>query len=454
MLDDVLTRYDGIEVSAIDMYSDIFHLGDGYIQCENEPNGLFKANPIGYWKNNNDDKGHFRILFEDTFEDILKEMQKADFSLLNCVTYFGRKRSQEHASKMYAMIFDLDGLDDEKLNNFLNAAYVADVYPIPNYICLSGHNVHLYYVFEEPIDLYPNIRLQLKEFKYALTSKIWNRYTSALENVQMQGIFQAFRVVGGKTKEDAKYKKVRAFRLNEHPFDLEQLGRYIPDEHKVDSSKVFKETTYTLDDAKKKFPEWYEKVVLNKDKSVKPWDIKGKVHGDDPYALYHWWLWKIKHEATFGHRYFCIMALAIYAIKNDVPKMTLKEDAYSLIDLFNSYAPEHPFTKTDVDSALECFNEQYRTFPRNDISHLCAIEIVKNKRNGRKQSVHLEIARATQSILDKQNGNDWRDGNGRKSKENIVKTWQLKHPEGTKAECNRQTGLDPKTIRKWWNESI
>ena len=39
------------------------------------------------------------------------------------------------------------------------------VYPEPNYIILSGHNVHLYYVLEEPADLYPNTKSLLKDMK-------------------------------------------------------------------------------------------------------------------------------------------------------------------------------------------------------------------------------------------------------------------------------------------------
>lgn len=27
----------------------------------------------------------------------------------------------------------------------------------------------------------------------------------------------------------------------------------------------------------------------------------------------------------------------------------------------------------------------------------------------------------------------------------------LQHPDGSKADCHRDTGLDPKTIRKWWD---
>ena len=34
-------------------------------------------------------------------------------------------------------------------------------------------------------------------------------------------------------------------------------------------------------------------VIVKGEKYPKKWDIAGKVHGDDPYALYHWWLRQI-----------------------------------------------------------------------------------------------------------------------------------------------------------------
>ena len=91
MLDDVIKLWDGHEVSAIDVYRDVFRLGEGFIQKKNEPAGEYKANAIGYWKNNNSSHGHYRILFEDTFEETLKELQDADFSIVNGISYFGRK---------------------------------------------------------------------------------------------------------------------------------------------------------------------------------------------------------------------------------------------------------------------------------------------------------------------------------------------------------------------------
>ena len=286
MLEDVLRKWGGVEVTALDVYSDIFNLGYNEIQRNGEPKGEFKTNPIGYWKSGKS-KGHYRVFFDDTFQDTLKELQEADFSIINGITYFGRKNLQEHASKMYALIFDLDGVTDQTLNAFLNGAFEADVYPIPNYIALSGHGVHLYYVFEYGIPLYPNIKMQLKAFKYALTEKIWNQYTSKEKKKQFQGINQGFRVIGGKTKIEGV--RVRAFRINQHPFNLEQLGKYIPEESRVDESKLWKESKLTLAEAMKKYPEWYKEKVVDK---------KGRKYWECNPALYEWWKGKIKAGDT------------------------------------------------------------------------------------------------------------------------------------------------------------
>ncbi len=449
MLEDVLRKWGGVDVPPMAVYTDMFSLGQGVLQRNGEESGEFKANPIAYWKNSGKSKGHFRILFDDDFEQTLEELQQADFAILNGITYFGRKNVQEHASKMYAMIIDLDGLDDSKLNNFLHGAFSKDydIYPLPNYIVLSGHGVHLYYLFEYGIPLFPNIKLQLKALKYALTEKIWNMYTSNEEKKQFQGINQGFRVIGGKTKIDGVCS--RAFRMHQHPFNLEQLGKYVPEEFRVDERKLFRETRLTREQAKKKYPEWYEKVVVNGDKTPKLWDISGKVNGDNPHALYDWWKRKIEVGATYHHRYFNIMCLAIYGAKCDKPYEEVEADALEYIPFMNSINQDEPFTEEDVMSALECYDARYATFPIDDIVKISGIEIVKNKRNGRKQAEHLKRARAVQAI-DYPAG-EWRNQDGRPSAEQIVKEWKEKNPGATKADCIRETGLSKPTVYKWWD---
>lgn len=453
MLEDILKKWGGYEVSAMEVYSDMFKLGEGYIQREGEPSGEFKANPVAYYRRKGHDKGFFRIMFEDTFEEVLAELQQADdFAILNGISYFGRKNLQSHASKMFAMIFDLDGVTDKTLNAFLSGATVGGAYPVPNYIVLSGHGVHLYYIFEEPLPLYPYLKIQLKELKYALTEKLWNHYTSTEEKPQVQGINQGFRVIGSRAKEGAPEPTVRAFRVNEHPFSLSQLCQYVPEDKRVDESQLWKERKYTLEQAKKKFPEWYEKVVVNGDTSRTYWDIAGKVNGDNPYALYDWWKRKILEGASYHHRYFSIMCLAIYGAKNDKPYEEVREDAFALVPFLNSLNPDEPFTEQDCEVALECYDARYKTFPIKDIKKISGIHIEKNRRNGRKQAVHLGRIRALQQYDDPDG--EWRNKKGRPKGSGIAKLkvleWRAANPEGRKANCIRDTGLDKKTVYKWW----
>jgi hypothetical protein len=112
------------------------------------------------------------------------------------------------------------------------------------------------------------------------------------------------------------------------------------------------------------------------------------------------------------------------------------------------------FTKDDVVCALEMFNEDYVTFPRDDIAKISGLTMPVNKRNWRKQEVHLQGARAIQEINNRANGTNWREKNGRPlgsgTAQDRVVEWRQQHPEGRKMDCHRDTGLDPKTIRKWW----
>lgn len=456
MLSDVLTLWGGQEVTAMDVYRDMFQFGEGYLQKENEPGGFYKANPIAYWKNEEAKHGHYRVMFEDKFEELLPELQEADFSILNGITYFGRKNVQEHASKMFAMIFDLDGVTDKTLHAFLNGAFQVNAYPIPNYIILSGHGVHLYYLFEEPVKLFPNMKIQLKELKYALTDRIWNNYTSTLKSRQKQGINQGFRVIGGRTKKDAQERIVRAFQMNTHPFSLKQLSEYVPDAMKVDEKKLFKESKMGLEEAKKKYPEWYKKVIVGKDKSRSRWKIEEKVHGENPYALYDWWKEKIRTGAAYNHRYFCLMCLAIYGVKCDVPYEQVEKDVFEFVPFMNAINPSEPFTVSDAESALECYDYRYCTFPIKDIETISAIKIKRNKRNGRKQELHLARARAVQEVDDPEG--KWRNKEGRPvgsgTKKQIVKEYISDHPEASVLEVAKALGVSRTTVYKYREDIV
>ena len=246
--------------------------------------------------------------------------------------------------------------------------------------------------------------------------------------------------MGGKCKKNAPLARVEVYRVNQHPVNIEYLNRFVPTKIEIDEKKLFKESKLTLDQAKEKYPEWYENKVLKGLRSY--WTVKRD--------LYDWWIQQIKKEengASYGHRYFCIMTLVIYGIKCGLSKDEIKQDAIDLIPFLNGLNEKEPFTEEDIKSALECYDERYNTFPLKDIEKITNIRIERNKRNGRTQEKHLMGARAIRDI----NNPNWRDGNGRKQKKEIVQKWRLEHPDGKKADCIRDTGLTKPTVYKWWN---
>lgn len=419
----------------MDLYTAVFHLGEGMLQTSGEAPGLHKTNPliIGQSKN----RMHRKILFEDTFEETLREFSEYEWAYVSGCTYWGRTNSGERQSKLYALIFDLDGVEPRNVQNFFSAARFG-VYPYPNYVVESGHGLHLYYLLDEPVDLYPNIKTQLKELKYSLTRLIWNRYTSTFERVQFQGINQGFRIPGGKTKIEGV--RAQAWEFSKTPFALENLNEFAVPESRVDVSKRWAPTRMTLDEAKKKYPDWYERVIERGEHGQ--WKVKP--------ALYEWWL-RLLHEQLIpvGHRYFAIMSLAIFAAKcgiYDTDKV--RADAVELIPHLSSIDPDNPVTETDVDSALECLDSRYVTFPRKDIEKITGIRIDPNKRNGRKQETHLRGARAIQDIDDPEG--TWRNRDGAPTKQARVRAWRAANPNGRKIDCHRDTGLSRVTIDKWW----
>ena len=92
------------------------------------------------------------------------------------------------------------------------------------------------------------------------------------------------------------------------------------------------------------------------------------------------------------------------------------------------------------------------TFPRDDIAKLSGLTMPVNKRNWRKQKEHIRVMN-TMKALKKQLGETVNEGRpiGSGIARDRVYEWRQQHPEGRKADCHWDTGLDPKTIRKWWD---
>lgn len=429
------TSYD--EVGYLDFYRDIFPEGSFEKRGIYE-DGKYNGIAVSIQKGGKKTK---RLTVTDDLEAIEEMAMTDDFCLMSPISYVGKSRKSGNARFMYAMAIDLDGIETldqwqffmqqvERGHEMLSFVWGL---PRPTYIVSSGTGVHIYYVFQKPVPLFQNIVEQLEVLKKRLTWQAWTQGASSLhDNVQYESLFQGFRVVGTVTKDGGR---CRAFRVGDK-VTVEYLNQFVPAEYRVKS--LLYQSDLKLEDAKKKYPEWYQKRIVEK-RSRKTWVCKKD--------LYDWWIRKLSGGAEQGHRYWCIMTLATYAKKCGVPKDVLEEDAYGLIPLMNTKGDA--FTEDDVLHALEAFTDSYITYPIDTIVNRTGIPIEKNKRNYRKQTVHLARARAVQAV-DYPN-HEWAGRpKGSGTAEKIVRKWQELHPAGKKADCIRETGLSKPTVYKWW----
>lgn len=431
------------EVSGYDFYK--------YLFPNNENAGEFntdfsKPNAIYLYQDEKDQEEkrrlRRRIMLNDTWENDYKSYVKGNpLTLCSGLSYRKRANKITNAQQMRALIIDLDGVGAGELENlflrFGKPPATIRSLPIPTFLVMSGSGLHVYYVFKEPVDLYPNIKIQMKSLKYDLTFKIWEyKATSKEKQIQYQSINQAFRMVG--SMNDKYGTPVKAFRVGEE-VTLEYLNQYVKDDNKVDINKPFKPSKMTKAEAKEAYPEWYQRVVVEKKPKLKKWDIKGK----QGYALYEWWKKQVG-EIRGGHRYYYLMCLAIYACKCDVPKKQLKEDMAVMFDELKGVEHGNPLTEYDIESALEAYDKEYYNFTIADIEKLTDVRIKRNKRNHRKQEQHIKIMNAVREVTHP-NGT-WR---GDTSKEILVKKYIKDNPADNPTQIAKALNISRTTVYKY-----
>lgn len=439
---------------------------------------FFKYNPIAIEFTNKRRKDGSRIqehtIITKDNQEYIERLEGRNFVICSPVTYVGRNRTANNARYLYSFTVDLDGVGMKQMRDIIHQmqeytlnGQKMQTAPVANIIVNSGHGLHLYYLLKKPVPLFPtNIEL-LNKLKHDLTDCVWNAYTSTIKNKQYQGVLQGFRLPGTKTKFG---ETIRAF-YNEDSelFSLSDIAKFCRDELYARPTLTKKEISdlekgrynpngVTRQEAERRWPEWYARVVIQGNKEKKRWHIKRD--------LYDWWLtrlWNNQEPIVQGHRYFCMMALATYAVKCDIPEDELKNDAFALVKKMDKLTTteDNHFTEEDVQDALQAYKEGYCTFPKNSIEYLTGLRMPEGiRRNGRKQIEHLEEARLLRDFRRSRGKKGaWDENNGRhketyanSKKAWIVATWRYNHPTSTnKSTCAKETGLTRPTVRKWWD---
>lgn len=416
-----------------------------------------------------------RYTITDDLDTIDLLLHSDNFCITSPISYIGKSRASANARVMFALVVEIDYLlTTTKPDGTVEQTGVLQLerdwseavkrIPKPTYLVASGNGVHLYYIFDKPVALYKNVVEALADYKRELTKRLWSRLITRdweESKIQYESLFQGFRMVGTITKHG---DRVEAFRTGE-PVSIEYLNSF---GFKSQIPKAYK-SKYSKQEAQQMFPDWYERVVENGNHEKKKWNIKEKVHGDNPLALYDWWKRKLLEGAVDGNRYHCLWTLVIYAIKLDIEREQIERDCLELLEVLDQRTihEDNRFTEYDVQCALQSFEDRgLFTYPLNSIRHKTGIEIESNKRNGRKQRVHIDYMN---------NQRAWKVANGecqmgrpkgakdlkprktgrpaieQDNKRAIVEAWQLANPQGSKANCIKETGLSKPTVYKWWD---
>ena len=398
-------------------------------------------------KKDNDKPKVLRHTLTDDLDKLDEVVSRDNFCLMSPISYAGKTRDSFFGREIYALAFDLDGIQtnirDGKeyphgLESLIYQFEELDRIPKPTYIVSSGTGLHLYYLLKQPIPMFENIIEQLEVLKKELTRMMWHDSISKfVDDIQYEPVCQGFRMVGTVTKNG---DRVRAFSVGDR-VDIEYLNHFVREDQKVKDFAY--KSDLTLEKAKDKYPEWYQKRIIDK-KPRNTWQFSRKV--------YDKWLERLPREAKLGHRYWSMWVLAVTAMKCGISQEELEKDAFGLIDSMNKIDKDgtKPFTKEDVLAALEGYDSAWYTYPIDKMSYRSDIPIQKNKRNGRKQAEHIKLMNF---VRDEINGNkDWRNKDGRPEKQQMVQEWRKQHPNGKKIECERDTRLSRHTVIKWWNE--
>ena len=435
------------EVSPHDFYRELFPAGSLQQEPEDGKGNIIatQIRPSG--------KGRTRQWVIDDSLKMLDKVVGDRFGLIPPISFYGKSHTKENAHELFAVVVDVDYVGKQQLKNLLKQ-FGNGVQLRPTYLVSSGKGVHLYYFLQEPVQLYRNREEVLAELKEAFIRRLWNDTSSIRpDSPDITGIYQGFRCVGSQSKLGADFP-VKAYKLSENRYTLEDIKASIPS-CKVDLAPLYekprRKSTITLEEAKELYPEWYEKRIVQGEPKQKSKKQGGTWVCNE--ALYEWWKRKITEEVKAGGRYFSIMALCSYGLKCGISEQKIRRDAYAFLDHLESLTEDEDnhFSRADVKDALRALKGDRKRLStiasREWIEDNAKVTIPANKRNYRKQAVHMKIMSSTRDIL-------YPDGEWRyvpPTAEQTVREWQESHPAGKKADCIRETGLSKPTVYKWWN---
>ena len=453
------------EVNPFTFYETVFSDKDIYTDTcivsygSNEKMPLVKANPIE----------------KTTKTLIIEEMITSSVDYGNVyvapASFFRNCNITKCLKSLYAIVVDFDGdkrgVSVDLLKWLLERIFEnEDDLPSPTFVTNSGKGLHLFWVFEKPVPMFNENKRTMSELYKAIHQKLADYNAKP----QKHHFAQAYRVVGSRTKLN---KTTTAFRTGE-VLPAETLLKDFGIEKNLIWSEGKKKEKMEPSESMLKLAENIEKTLGVVCEKRDDWDYVHKYISDNKKAFTETFklnqserfrkndgtgwgspLWyatmkdRIIKDTPEGNRYTSLMALMVIGYKCNIPFETVKKDIDDIIIKWQMRPKsfEVRFHDEYRDRIDNMYSEKFKKVRKVQLEEWLGFKMTSSsRRNGRTRAKHLQGARAIRDI----NNENWREGNGRKPKSEIVEEWRKSHPEGRKADCIRDTGLSKPTVYKWW----
>jgi hypothetical protein len=458
-----------IDLNAKDHWTAIYEQKKKELVAQEVPDSTEKAQKLAYKElaklGERVSRTHYITQDFDYFAD--KVLTSKNFCFASPLSYAGRHRNKECARYCYAICIEIDGLKitkdgtQEGISNLVYQVYNGFL-PVPSYIVWSGNGVHLYFILDTPISMFRKNAAILNQIHKMMTKLFWNSYITTLyeeQNIQYESIYQGFRCVGTRTKRGLATdtdEVALAFRYGlGESVSLEYLLSFLNEKELRENWKELEKKSkgYNLREMCDVYGEDWVWRHFDK-KTGKPLKHPQRKKWYIKRAFYDSFKNKILDQTEEGHRYKSLKMLISAGEKCGLSWEEIERDVQAVGHELMNKKFLKPFLESDILDALYARNDPNLIAYKSDYmtENAGVSPYPHRRRNGRKQNVHLAMARGMKKTLSEY-GEDVLGGRPKgTTKQRIVQDWKKAHPDGRKADCVRETGLDKKTVYKWWQE--
>lgn len=409
--EDILQRA-GTWTNAWDFYSEMF--GDAESVMTVTAGDKFKAMSI---------------------EDAIETAQGRDDMYISPSGFYDDFYRTTHLDKQYAVALDLDGVLPGALRSILASIKEGKI-PAPTFITNSGSGIHAFYFLEPALDVYAAERKELKKLYQTMHEK-WGQVYGG---TQRHWMGQSYRIVSSSTKLG---DITTAYRIAE-PWTITGLSKAFGYNWSPEKSSYGKATpkmlAYASDLAKQhgidapggdSFSEVAQ--FIKEHAPVRP-ERAGR------RGWYESTFQKVLTRTKEGYRYSSLMALCVIAAKCEISEERLDADLEQIRIAWSSWTMwNERFNEDNIPSAKRCYDVSFKKVPSYKLEEWLGWEFkggVKSRPAGKrmKQADHLaHIARRKKGLC-----------------LTVISEYIAEHPDASKSQIARDTGLSRPTIIKYY----